>query len=74
MSTDLHVRYVEEVIGYTFKSSNYLIQALTAAGVDDQNYDGNRSMAQLGESLIETVVLDNAFTVGATRGDSLSQG
>lgn len=69
MLTDVHIHQVEEIIGYTFKDTSYLVQALTAAGADEQNYDGNRRMAQLGESLIATAVLDNAFTVGLTRGD-----
>lgn len=73
MATDTHVRRVEEIIGYSFKTPNYLVQALTAAGADEQNHDGNRKLAQLGESLIEFVVLDNAYTAEVTRGDSLSQ-
>ncbi|KAI9789616.1 MAG: hypothetical protein M1816_005925 [Peltula sp. TS41687] len=67
----MHIHQVEQIIGYTFKNTSYLVQALTAAGADEQNYDGNRPMAQLGESLIETVILDNAFTAGATRDPSM---
>ena len=74
MATDTHIRHMEKVIGYTFKSTDYLVQALTAAGADDRNYDGNRKMAQLGASLIGTVIFDNAITAGATRGDYLSEG
>jgi hypothetical protein len=73
MATDPHIRHVEAMIGYTFKATHYLTQALTAAAVDENNYDGNRGMAQLGESLIGTAIIDNAVTAGATRGDCWSK-
>lgn len=66
---EMRIRQVESAIGYTFKNTSYLDQALTAADADEQNYDGNRPLSQLGESLIETTILHNAFTVGATRGN-----
>jgi len=73
MATDPYIRHVEAMIGYTFKATHYLTQALTAAAVDENNYDGNRGMAQLGESLIGTAIIDNAVTAGATRGDCWSK-
>ncbi|XTI88220.1 hypothetical protein V2W45_1237018 [Cenococcum geophilum] len=72
MATDPHIRHVEAMIGYTFKATHYLTQALTAAAVDENNYDGNRGMAQLGESLIGTAIIDNAVTAGATRDHRLT--
>jgi hypothetical protein len=74
MTTDTHIRHVEKVIGYTFNSTDYLVQALTAAGVDDENnHDGNRKMSQLGESREWIVILDNAIATGASRSDSFSK-
>ena len=72
-SNKIFFGHVEAMIGYTFKATHYLIQALTAAAVDENNYDDNRGMAQLGESLIMTAIIDNAVTAGATRGDCWSK-
>lgn len=72
MATDMDVRQVQDIIGYRFKSSYRLVEALTAAGADEDNYDGNRKLAQLGESVIQTVVLNDAYTAGDTRGSFLS--
>ncbi len=58
------------MIGYTFNRIEYLEQALTAAGAEEENYDGNRKLAQLGESLLHCVVLDKALTDGLSRSRS----
>lgn len=68
MATDMHLSQIQAVIGYIFRDPNNLVEALTAAGADEQKYDGNKQMAQLGESIIKAVILDNAFTICATRG------
>ena len=59
---------VQDIVGYKFRSISLLLLALTAAGADDRIYDGNRKMAQLGESLIELLLAENAFTAGRSRG------
>lgn len=63
---------VQDMLEYKFRSISLLIPALTAAGVDDNVYDGNRKMAQLGEALIELLLPENAFTAGCSRGESPS--
>ena len=59
---------VQKIIDYDFKSVDLLELALTAAGADDKNHDGNRKLAQLGESLIEFLLSFNAFIAGFSRG------
>lgn len=59
---------VQDIVNYKFRSISLLLLALTAAGADDRIYDGNRKMAQLGESLIELLLAENAFMAGCSRG------
>ena len=61
---------VQDIVQYRFRSISLLLLALTAAGADDRIYDGNRKMAQLGESLIELLLAENAFTAGCSRGEN----
>ncbi len=61
---------VQDVVEYRFRSISLLVLALTAAGADEKVYDGNRKMAQLGESLIELLLAENAFTAGCSRGEN----
>lgn len=68
METDSDIGLIQTTIGYAFKNPNALAEALTAAGADGQNYDGNRRLAQLGDSVVRTVILDNAYTIGLSRG------
>lgn len=63
---------VQDIIYYNFRSINFLVLALTAAGADESNPDGNRKLAQLGELLIELLIADDAFTVGFSRGEIYS--
>ena len=60
---------VQALIAYRFQRIGLLMLALTAAGADDQVYDGNRNMAQLGEALIELLLAENAFMAGYSRGE-----
>lgn len=64
---------VQNIIDYSFRSISFLVLALTAAGADEGNHDGNRKLAQLGELLIELLLADNAFTAGFSRGEIYSQ-
>lgn len=68
METDTHITQIQAAISYTFQNPDNLNEALRAAGADNRIYDGNRRLAQLGESIIKTVILDSAFTIGAARG------
>lgn len=68
MVPDTHVRHVESIIDYHFCEANYLVKALTAAGVDEYNHDGNRKLAQLGDFIIKLVLVDNSFNAGDGRG------
>lgn len=60
---------IELVAGYTFRNRQNLTEALTAPGADKRKYDGNRRLAQLGESILRTTILDKAFASGASTGD-----
>jgi dsRNA-specific ribonuclease len=52
MATQADASVVENIIGYSFRSRNHLVQALTAAGAEEDNHDGNRKLALLGGNLI----------------------
>lgn len=68
MATDTEVKLVEDIIGYEFQAKGHLTQALTAAGAEEVNHDGNRKLAQLGTSLIEFLSIYIGFQANATRG------
>ena len=76
MATVEGLSEVQAIVDYNFRSISLLGLALTAAGADEKIYDGNRKMAQLGESLVELLLADDAFTAGCSRGKipSLSPG
>ena len=67
MASDTTVSYLQHHIGYCFKEPNLLQQALTAAAVDETNYDGNRRLAQLGEAMIVATLQNAAFFKGISR-------
>jgi hypothetical protein len=60
MATPDNVRYVEDKIGYKFTSPYWPTIALTAAGAEEFNHDGNRLCARHGRLLIEWFVLNHA--------------
>jgi len=60
---------VQGIVGYNYSHANLVVQALTAAGADEANYDGNRKLAQLGESLIQFVLVNDSF--GSPRGEPI---
>ncbi|KAI9832290.1 MAG: hypothetical protein M1819_004468 [Sarea resinae] len=70
MATAEHLRHVQEIVRYTFVEPGYLKQALTAAGAEEENHDGNRKLAQVGDLLIKLVLLIKSFFAGASRGDA----
>ncbi|KAL8634913.1 MAG: hypothetical protein Q9226_009413 [Calogaya cf. arnoldii] len=59
---------VQIILDYRFSQFDNLELALTAAGADEGNHDGNRRMAQMGEKLIEFLLAEAAYAAGASRG------
>jgi hypothetical protein len=62
------VRHVEGKIGYTFLSPYWPTTALTAAGAEEFDHDGNRLFARHGRVLIEWFVLNHAHIGNASTG------
>ncbi|EUC27042.1 hypothetical protein COCCADRAFT_10245 [Bipolaris zeicola 26-R-13] len=59
---------VENIISYNFQHGyEPLCRALTAAGVQEEDWDGNRKLAQFGTALSEFILSYLAFEVEATR-------
>ena len=61
-----HVRQVERIIGHKF-SSDFLSQALVAAGAEQCGHDGNRKLSQLGASLVDVLVAIMVYDSSATK-------
>ena len=68
MATQDHVRYVEDLIKYKFKTPHWATIALTAAGADEHNHHGNRMCARYGRLFIQLYVLMNADKAGVSPG------
>jgi dsRNA-specific ribonuclease len=68
MATQEDIRRVEHYIGYPFKDRDYLKQALTAAGADEDNHDGNRKLAQLGKTVTELALTFIGYETTGDRG------
>jgi len=60
MSGYHNVEEAEEIIGYHFDNQSFLIEALSAPG-SGLSRDGNRRLAQLGDSVMKTVLLDGLY-------------
>lgn len=73
MAPEEHVRKVEDIIGYKFESKQYIHEALTAAGAENENYDGNRKLSQIGTVLIDAILALIIYGTNASRGESLSK-
>lgn len=59
---------VEKIINYQFKSKALLSEALTAAGADIEQYDGNRKLSEIGAYVIDFCVCLHGFENDAPRG------
>lgn len=68
MAPEEHIRNVEYIIGHNFASKRYIHQALTAAGAENENYDGNRRLSQIGASLIDTILSLIVYHTDTNRG------
>jgi dsRNA-specific ribonuclease len=62
MAEENSILKLQEKIDYRFKKPVLLQTALLAAGANKQNYDGNRKLAQLGESMLIAALNDDAFS------------
>ncbi|PWY93090.1 hypothetical protein BO94DRAFT_615907 [Aspergillus sclerotioniger CBS 115572] len=67
MASEAQVQRAEKIIGYKFTSSNYLRQALTAAGAEKDNHEGNRPLAHIGAHWIDTLLMIVLMSVGASK-------
>jgi hypothetical protein len=71
MDSSAVVEAIENIIGYRFCSRHDdLLKALTAAGAVEEDWDGNRKLAQLGTALSEFLLSYLAFEAGVTRGEN----
>jgi len=68
MATPADICTVERVIAYIFNDKSLITLALTAAGAEEHNHDGNRRLALFGEQLIQFLVSWSGWKNGATRG------
>ncbi|KAE8152219.1 hypothetical protein BDV25DRAFT_170639 [Aspergillus avenaceus] len=67
MASDAQVQAVEFIIGHTFSSTDYIRQALTAAGAEGESHDGNRALAQIGAYWIDTVLMIVLMRIGVSK-------
>lgn len=70
MATQTDADVVENIIGYFFRSREYLVQALTAAGAEEDNHDGNRKLSHLGGNVIRFTLSFVAFETMPSRSKS----
>ncbi|KAL4901192.1 hypothetical protein BDW74DRAFT_187847 [Aspergillus multicolor] len=56
MATSETVPPIERILNYTFKSKGLLLEALTAAGANEDNHEGNRRFSHVGLGIIHTVL------------------
>jgi len=72
MATDIDVTTAEGILNYNFHTRQHITLALRAPGAYVPGAvhfpDGNRGLGQLGNSVLETVVLDHWYTSGRDRG------
>lgn len=61
-------RVVFRMIGYEFQDEKFLEEALTAAGAKEEHHDGNRMLAQLGNSLIHMMSVEMGYILRARPG------
>lgn len=62
------ISLAESILNYEFRSKDWLLTALVAAGAAEDNHDGNRKLGQVGISFIELVSIRKGFEDDNTRG------
>jgi hypothetical protein len=65
MSDEWSLKKVETIFNYRFRSRDRLSEAITAAGAEDENHDGNRRLSGIGLDVLSLFlnidgVMDNA--------------
>lgn len=68
MSFQLEIQGIRNAIGYQQLSESGILEALTAAGADNNNFDGNKRLSQMGVSLIEFHVIEMGYRTRFSRG------
>ena len=70
MTSFASAQVIENIVGYRFRSRHDDLQkALRAAGAVEEDWDGNRKLAQLGTAISEFLLNYLAFEAGVTRGN-----
>lgn len=62
------IQKIRDALGYEGLSGPGILEALTAAGADNNNLDGNKRLAQMGTSLIEYQVIEMGYRTMMSRG------
>lgn len=62
------IQKIRDALGYEGLSGPGILEALTAAGADNNNLDGNKRLAQMGTSLIEYQVIEMGYRTRMSRG------
>lgn len=68
MSSQSTIQEIRSAIGYQNLSECGILEALTAAGADSNNFDGNKRLAQMGVSLIEFHLIEMGYRTNFNRG------
>ena len=71
MYTDEYYETLQSKLGRAYKNRGLLRQAFTAPGAEEDNYEGHRSLAQIGELLLQFILGHRSFQIGFTRGECL---
>ncbi|KAI9807672.1 MAG: hypothetical protein M1825_005613 [Sarcosagium campestre] len=61
---DERLTQASSIIGYHFQDPGQLAEALESAGVHPGRPDGNKRLAQLGDALLKTILLDYWYGSG----------
>lgn len=64
MASQEQILHIERLVGYTFIDKTRVTGALTCAGVEEDNHDGNRVFARFGRVVIELYVLQSGYQKG----------
>jgi hypothetical protein len=72
MPSQFAIQEIRDTIGYQDLSEDGTLEALTAAGNDSKNFDGNKRLAQMGVSLIEFHVIEMGYRTRFNRGIVIS--
>lgn len=67
MDTD-NMNDVEAKIDYHFEERDILRQALTAAGAEQGNHDGNRRLALMGQAVMQLLISETGYEKSTSRG------